>query len=75
MFNYLTGCVKDCSEKNVTLDIGGIGFALMVPQIAALVPGKTHTLFTYFHWNQESGPSLYGFCTELERTVFLLIID
>ena len=25
------------------------------------------------HWNQENGPTLYGFNTSLEKTVFLLI--
>ncbi len=27
------------------------------------------------HWNQEQGPSLFGFLSELEKTVFLLIIS
>lgn len=75
VFNYLTGCVKDINEKNITLDIGGVGFALTVPQAQGITTGSTLTLFTHFHWNQETGPSLYGFCTELERKVFLLIID
>lgn len=75
MFNHLTGFVKECGEKNIVLDIGGIGFAVAVPQPSSITVSSQQTLLTYFHWNQESGPSLYGFLSELERTVFLLIID
>lgn len=75
MFNFLTGCVKNAADKTITLEIGGIGFALTVPHTKNVTLGATTTFFTYFHWNQEAGPSLYGFSTELERTVFLLIID
>jgi Holliday junction DNA helicase RuvA len=27
------------------------------------------------HWNQEQGPSLFGFATEAEKVIFLLLID
>ena len=30
---------------------------------------------TYMHWNQDNGPTLYGFNSILEKTVFLLIIS
>ena len=32
-------------------------------------------LHTYLHWNQEQGPSIFGFASDIEREVFLLIIS
>lgn len=76
MVSYLTGIVK-CREKQLlVLDIGSMGLVVHVANAALF--GATNqesiTVHTYFHWNQENGPTLFGFLTELERTVFLLII-
>jgi Holliday junction DNA helicase RuvA len=32
-------------------------------------------LRTYLHWNQETGPVLFGFATELEKQAFKILID
>lgn len=37
--------------------------------------GSQATVHVYMHWNQEQGPSLYGFSSELDKTVFLMIIS
>ncbi len=75
MLTYITGTVKDVKEKSVVLEIGNFGLALHVPQAQKLTKDTQATLHTYLHWNQENGPSLYGFQTLLERQVFLMIID
>jgi Holliday junction DNA helicase RuvA len=75
MFDYLTGTVKTVNEKTVTIDINGMGFLLSSPSTKNIIKGSQASLYTYFHWNQETGPTLFGFSTELERKVFLLIID
>lgn len=75
MFDYLSGKVKDVREKSVTLLVGGIGFALNVPNTKNVIKDSTGEFYTYFHWNAENGPSLFGFQTELDRQVFLMIID
>ena len=31
-------------------------------------------LHIHMHWSADHGPSLYGFTSELEKTVFLLVI-
>ncbi len=75
MFDFLTGTITSIKDRTITLAVGGIGFLLHVPQARTFTPETSMTFYMYFHWNQENGPSLYGFASELERTVFLLIID
>ncbi|KKQ32715.1 MAG: Holliday junction ATP-dependent DNA helicase RuvA [candidate division TM6 bacterium GW2011_GWF2_37_49] len=75
MIDLLSGKVKNVGEKSITLFVGGIGFLLNVPRTSEISQDSVVDLFTYLHWNPENGPSLYGFKTELERQVFLMIID
>ena len=75
MFDLLSGTIASVKEKSITLLVGGIGFSLNVPNARTLTIDTTSQFYVYFHWNQENGPSMYGFTTELERKVFLLIID
>ena len=74
MIDYLIGTIKAVHEKSVTVLADNLGFLCHTPQAAKLVQGKKIELFTHLHWNQEKGPSLYGFETELERTTFIMII-
>jgi len=75
MIDYLIGTVHSISAKSATILANNIGFLCFVPQPQKLVAGKKIELCTYMHWNQDKGPSLYGFENELDRTTFLLIID
>ncbi|NDD53340.1 hypothetical protein EBZ39_05620 [bacterium] len=76
MIDQLHGTITDIKEKHVTLSLaGGISFALYAPKPEQYVVGSQHTFHTYLHWHQENGPSLFGFPTQLDRRVFLLIID
>lgn len=75
MINYLSGTVKKIYEKSATIVVSGIGFLCYVPRVGVLKENTTAELYTYLHWNQDNGPSLYGFHDELERKTFLLIID
>lgn len=77
MIDTIKGTVVALRTKMVSLHAtgSGIGFAITVPQEASYVIGKEVTLYIHLHWNQEQGPTLYGFSTQLERTVFNLIIS
>ena len=75
MIEKLRGTVDAVFEKSVTLSVHGVGFSLSVPDASSLKPSEEVTLFTYLHWHQDKGPVLYGFTNELDRTVFLLIIE
>lgn len=75
MFDFLSGTITLIKEKSVTLQVGGIGFTIHSPNTKNLAINSAVQLYTYLHWNQENGPSLYGFSSDLERKVFLMIID
>jgi Holliday junction DNA helicase RuvA len=73
MIHALKGTVKEISEAIVTLDVNGVGFGVQLPQAGAYHMGQSVEILTHMHWNAENGPSLFGFSTSLEKTVFLLI--
>ena len=75
MIDYLSGSIKSINDKTATILVNGFGFLCHIPQIGKLQIDDKVNLFTHLHWNQEKGPSLYGFLDELERKVFLMIID
>jgi Holliday junction DNA helicase RuvA len=75
MIDYISGKIQKIYEKSAVILVNGIGFSCHVPQVNKLKKDAKVELFTYLHWNQEKGPSLYGFHTEIERTTFLMIID
>ena len=73
MISQLTGTIKTIKEHGVILQVAGIGFDVAVSTPGNLAAKKEATLYIYMDWNQENGPSLYGFVTEQEKTVFSLI--
>lgn len=77
MFAFIKGKVTSISAPVVTIEneSGSIGYAICVPQPHFFAQGSEVVVYTYMHWNQEQGPSLFGFLSELEKTVFLLIIS
>src|SRR5579885_3374603 len=75
MLNYINGTIKSIDEKQVVMDLGPIALSVQVPSERAFSLGQQMILHTYLHWNQEQGPTLFGFASELERTVFLLVIS
>ena len=75
MISTITGLIKASYDQSLLIDIGSFGFLIQVPQGSGFQIGNSITLHTYLHWNQEQGPSLFGFASDIEREVFLLIIS
>jgi holliday junction DNA helicase RuvA len=73
MITTLSGTIEDIHESTLTLAVGGFGFGVQVPQASAFTLGQTVNLLVHMHWNQENGPTLYGFKMPLEKAVFLMI--
>ncbi len=75
MINTISGTITAIFEQAVVLDAPALGMSFMVatprPEIFAKAPV---TLFTHVHWNQEQGPSLYGFQTVAERDAFVVLL-
>jgi holliday junction DNA helicase RuvA len=75
MINFLKGTVLDYKDQIVTLDVHDVGFQVTTIENTVFSKGEQLALFIYLQWHQENGPVLFGFQTELEKTVFLLIIS
>ena len=73
MINSLSGIIKEINESLITLDVQGVGFGVQVPQAGLFQVEQKVDLLVHMHWNQENGPSLFGFKNGLEKTVFLMI--
>jgi len=75
MIDYLTGSVKEAKEQSITIDIGNVGIMIQVPSGSLFHVGKKVTMHIHTHWNQEQGPTVFGFSSALDKQVFLLIIS
>ncbi len=75
MIYALTGLVQSSRKQAITLLADPIALDVVVPDETLFKVGQKQTVYLYLHWNQEQGPSLYGFQKELDKTVFLLIIS
>jgi len=74
MVDYIKGSIQSVNDDSVVVDIGNLGLKIHVPLPSAFKVEEEASLYIYMHWNQENGPSLFGFTSELEKTVFLLVI-
>lgn len=74
MFAHLTGKVLSAVDGTLVLDVAGVGFALQVPKAEQFQGKGVITMAVHLHWNQENGPTMFGFATEMEKRLFLLVI-
>ena len=74
MIDYLHALVQKADKQAIVIEVARVGFLVAVPDGYRFVPGSQVKMYTFLHWNQEQGPTLFGFSDELERTVFTLII-
>jgi len=65
--------VHSVYDDSITVAMGAIRFRIAVAIPASFKTTEPIDLYVYMHWNQENGPSLFGFTSELERSVFLLV--
>lgn len=75
MVATISGIITALGEQHIVIEQSGIGFELFVATPASYTIQQQIILQTYLHWNQENGPTLYGFSNHIEKTVFLLIIS
>lgn len=75
MLSLIQGKIIAVEQQVITIQTGGLGFSLQTPHPERYQKNAETTFFAYMHWNQENGPSLFGFSSELEKSVFLLVIS
>lgn len=74
MISNLVGTVEISENNYIVLSVSGIGFQVYVSDILAFNQNEKISICTYMHWNQETGPQLFGFSNPEARTAFCLII-
>jgi Holliday junction DNA helicase RuvA len=79
MITHLKGKVDSKSMNKVIVDVCGVGYDVMIPQSAIeKIPGTGHEvkLFVVESFSMYAGgTSLYGFLSEEEREIYLLLKD
>lgn len=75
MIDYCIGTISHVQEQEIILNVGIMGLVFQVPSAKNFVVGSPITLHTHMHWNTENGPSLFGFVTPLERSIFKIVIS
>ncbi|PIS27413.1 MAG: Holliday junction branch migration protein RuvA [Candidatus Marinimicrobia bacterium CG08_land_8_20_14_0_20_45_22] len=76
MFAYLKGILEHKEPTMVILDVNGVGYQLTIPLSTyefLPAPHQMAKLLTYFHV-REDVQALYGFATDDERNLFLMLI-
>ena len=76
MIASLDGTLRRKSPQSVIIDVHGVGYEVLTPSRTAEQlgePGRAVHLWTYTHV-REDALQLYGFLSEAEKTVFLLLM-
>ena len=77
MIAHVRGKLVSFSPTFAVVEVGGVGLHIQIPVSSytpSLRPGDDIHLLTYLHV-REDALALYGFATEAERGMFLLLID
>lgn len=78
MYYFIEGKAEYISEDSVVIaTVGGVGYEILMPKndLANIQRGDEDVrIFTYFQAS-ENGVGLYGFLTENERKLFLMLIS
>ncbi|NIK73924.1 Holliday junction DNA helicase RuvA [Thermonema lapsum] len=78
MFSYIRGVLVQKEPTHVVLDVQGVGYFIKISlntyaQISAQ-KGEEQQLYVHFHV-QENAHSLYGFASEVEKELFLMLMS
>ncbi|MBY0110307.1 MAG: Holliday junction branch migration protein RuvA [Candidatus Babeliaceae bacterium] len=75
MISTLKGIVQSQKNDAMVLQIAGFGLQVHIPENVIASIGSEVQLYTYFHWNQDQGPSLFGFFEVGQRDLFVQLIS
>ncbi len=76
MIAELTGKITKKAFNHVVLDVGGVGYLVLIPLSTYTALPSDGTVRLYIHTHvREDAISLFGFCSEQERELFLDLIS
>lgn len=73
MISRISGVVLEKKDKELTVDVGGIGYGIFTPPLSFAV-GEKVSIFTHLVIKDDA-QELYGFETEEERALFRILIS
>ena len=76
MITYLNGVLSEIIPGRLTIDVGGIGYEVLVPlSTSDKMPdeGENIQILTHLHIREQE-QTLFGFATNDERDIFSLLI-
>ena len=74
MYNYIKGIVTGYGANYISLENNGIGYLIYVPNPYVYQENNEYKVFVYNHIREEEN-TLYGFRSEMERDLFLRLIN
>ncbi len=77
MIAELTGIIVKKAFNHVVLDVGGVGYLVLIPlSTFSALPDDDRAVRLYIHTHvREDAISLFGFCSEQERELFVDLIS
>lgn len=73
MFSYIQGKIISVETQSIVIDSGGMGFSVQTASPEQFQKDTESKILIHMHWHQDNGPTFFGFATELEKKVFLLV--
>lgn len=76
MITYLNGILEDKQPTRIVLDVAGVGYEVLIPlsSFDRLPSTQTPCKILIYDCVREDSHQLFGFMTEAERALFLLLI-
>ena len=76
MISRLSGVVQhvDNGQLEIRINLLDLDLLLHVPTAGKFALDQTVVFYTYMHWNQEQGPTLFGFEDRAQRSLFIAMI-
>jgi Holliday junction DNA helicase RuvA len=75
MISLISGSIIDIQSNMIVIAQAGIGFECFTTQTDQYQLEQAVTFFTHMHWNQDQGPTLFGFQSQIEKQTFMMIIS
>jgi len=75
MIDSITGIIKEFDRETLIIAAESIHWSLKTPSSTIAPLNEKSCFYIHLHWHAENGPSLFGFNSKLERTIFNLIIS
>ena len=76
MIYQITGFIINITNEHICIAVGDfIVLSLFAPRLYRFSAHEKITLFTLLSWNQETGPTLFGFISLEEKKLFELLLE